>query len=175
MNALIRRLAFGLLAFVMLESPSPAPIVIPALDDRSYSELVEETKGRIPAHTPEWTNYRAGDPGFRLLDFFALFDPPVLEDLLVEDHMRPFWNTLSFEGEEFRGQFAYTWLDAALGVAEDPAAVRSPTWLTDHGANPDWTFSELLAAARVPEPAGFALLIMGAMLLAGRLRRRYAA
>jgi predicted phage baseplate assembly protein len=39
------------------------PIPVPALDDRGYADLVEELQARIPAHTPEWTNVRKGDPG----------------------------------------------------------------------------------------------------------------
>ena len=38
------------------------PIRPPALDDRSFNDLVEELLARIPAHTPEWTT-RVGDPG----------------------------------------------------------------------------------------------------------------
>jgi hypothetical protein len=174
MNTHVDRWLIGLVLFVLLESQSPAPLVPPRLDDRAYDDLVAETVARIPAHTPEWTNHNESDPGFRLLDFFALIDPPVLADLLVEDHMRPFWSTLPIEGEEYRGQFAYLWLDAALTSAEDPAAVRSPTWLTDHGIDPAWTFGELLSAARVPEPASALLLAGGALLLASRLRRRFA-
>ncbi len=44
----------------------------PVLDDRSYGslrgELVEEGAGRIPVHTPEWTNPAASDPGASALD-----------------------------------------------------------------------------------------------------------
>ena len=39
------------------------PLRVPSLDDRSYEDLVEELVARIPAHTPEWTNVRKGDPG----------------------------------------------------------------------------------------------------------------
>ena len=39
------------------------PIPLPALDDRTYDDLVAELLARIPAHTPEWTNPRVGDPG----------------------------------------------------------------------------------------------------------------
>jgi len=172
MNTHVDRWLIGLVLFVLLESQSPAPLVPPRLDDRSYNDLVAETVARIPAHNPEWTNHNESDPGFSLLDFFALIDPPVLEDLLVEDHIRPFWSALPIEGEEYRGQFAYLWLDAALTSAEDPAAVRSPTWLTDHGIDPAWTFTELLTAANVPEPASALLLVGGGLLLASRLRRR---
>ncbi|HEV2842473.1 MAG TPA: putative baseplate assembly protein [Chthoniobacterales bacterium] len=43
----------------------------PALDDRRYEDLVAELVERIPAHTPEWTNPRAGDPGRTLIELFA--------------------------------------------------------------------------------------------------------
>lgn len=44
------------------------PLDIPDLDDRNYDDLVEESAERIPAHTPEWTNPREGDPGVALGD-----------------------------------------------------------------------------------------------------------
>lgn len=76
----------------------------------------------------------------------------MLDDLLVEYHQQPFWSTLPFEGEEYRGQFAYT-------------------WLRDHGIDPNWTFAELLTVARVPEPATAVLLAWGAVLVGRRARR----
>jgi hypothetical protein len=47
------------------------PIRPPALDDRSFDDLVEELLARIPAHTPEWTNPRLGDPGRTIVELFA--------------------------------------------------------------------------------------------------------
>ncbi len=47
------------------------PIRPPALDDRRYEDLVAELLARIPAHTPEWTNPRVGDPGRTLIELFA--------------------------------------------------------------------------------------------------------
>jgi predicted phage baseplate assembly protein len=44
---------------------------LPRLDDRSYNDLVAELVARIPAHTPEWTNPRPGDPGRTLIELFA--------------------------------------------------------------------------------------------------------
>ena len=43
----------------------------PRLDDRTYDDFVEELLARIPAHTPEWTNPRPGDPGRTLIELFA--------------------------------------------------------------------------------------------------------
>ena len=50
------------------------PIRPPALDDRSFNDLVDELVARIPAHTPEWTNPRLGDPGRTLIELFAWLD-----------------------------------------------------------------------------------------------------
>src|SRR5262245_10563777 len=47
------------------------PIRPPALDDRRYEDLVAEAIARIPAHTPEWTDVRVGDPGVTLVELFA--------------------------------------------------------------------------------------------------------
>src|ERR671911_2471353 len=43
----------------------------PRLDDRAYDDLVAEVLARIPAHTPQWTTPRPGDPGRTLIELFA--------------------------------------------------------------------------------------------------------
>jgi predicted phage baseplate assembly protein len=47
------------------------PIQPPLLDDRRFDDLVADMVARIPAHTPEWTNPRPGDPGRTLIELFA--------------------------------------------------------------------------------------------------------
>lgn len=47
------------------------PILPPSLDDRRFDDLVDDLVARIPAHTPEWTNPRLGDPGRTLIELFA--------------------------------------------------------------------------------------------------------
>jgi predicted phage baseplate assembly protein len=47
------------------------PILPPSLDDRRFDDLVEDLIARIPAHTPEWTHPRLGDPGRTLIELFA--------------------------------------------------------------------------------------------------------
>jgi predicted phage baseplate assembly protein len=54
------------------------PIRPPALDDRSFDDLVAELVARIPAHTPEWTQPRAGDPGRTLIELFAWLGDTIL-------------------------------------------------------------------------------------------------
>ena len=65
------------------------PIRPPALDDRSYHDLVEELLARIPAHTPEWTHPRPGDPGRTLIELFAwLTDTLLYRANLIPERQR---------------------------------------------------------------------------------------
>ena len=43
----------------------------PQLDGRTYADLVDELRGRVPVHNPEWTNLNRSDPGVTLLELFA--------------------------------------------------------------------------------------------------------
>jgi hypothetical protein len=54
------------------------PINPPALDDRSFDDLVADLVRRIPAHTPEWTDPREGDPGRTMIDLFAWLGDTIL-------------------------------------------------------------------------------------------------
>src|SRR5688500_6775053 len=47
------------------------PLTVPAIDNRSYQELVDEALARIPVHNPEWTNFNRSDPGVTLVELFA--------------------------------------------------------------------------------------------------------
>ena len=55
-------------------------MVLPApnLDDRTFQDIVDETKRRIPRHTPEWTNHNLSDPGVALIELFAWMSEMVL-------------------------------------------------------------------------------------------------
>ena len=65
------------------------PIRPPALDDRGYDDLVAELLARVPAHTPEWTNPRPGDPGRTVLELFAwLADTILYRANLVPERQR---------------------------------------------------------------------------------------
>jgi predicted phage baseplate assembly protein len=54
------------------------PLIPPALDDRSYDDLVQEMLASIPAHTPEWTSPQPGDPGRTLIELFAWLADTIL-------------------------------------------------------------------------------------------------
>ena len=54
------------------------PLIPPALDDRSYNDLVQDMLASIPAHTPEWTIQQRGDPGRTLIELFAWLADSIL-------------------------------------------------------------------------------------------------
>ncbi len=44
---------------------------IPNLDDRTFSDLVEELRALIPRYAPEWTDHNVSDPGIMLVELFS--------------------------------------------------------------------------------------------------------
>ena len=72
------------------------PLPVPELDDRRFDDLVAELLARIPAHTPEWTNPRAGDPGRTLIELFAFLGDTLLyrANQVPERQRRVFLNLL---------------------------------------------------------------------------------
>jgi predicted phage baseplate assembly protein len=65
------------------------PILPPSLDDRRFDDLIDELIARIPAHTPEWTNPRLGDPGRTLIELFAwLADTLLYRANLIPERQR---------------------------------------------------------------------------------------
>lgn len=46
-------------------------IPLPKLDDRRWSDLVEEGRTLLPLVAPDWTDHNAHDPGITLLELFA--------------------------------------------------------------------------------------------------------
>lgn len=43
----------------------------PILDDRTFQDLVDEAKKRIPHYCKEWTDHNLSDPGITLIELFA--------------------------------------------------------------------------------------------------------
>lgn len=77
------------------------PITLPVIDDRSYQDLVDEALARIPAHTPEWSQPRVGDPGVTLVELFAwLADTVLYRANLIPERQRLAF--LSLVGRQLR-------------------------------------------------------------------------
>ncbi|VAV97425.1 hypothetical protein MNBD_ALPHA04-1379 [hydrothermal vent metagenome] len=54
------------------------PIRPPALDDRSFEDLVSDLLRRVSAHTPDWKSPQQGDPGWTLIELFAWLSDTIL-------------------------------------------------------------------------------------------------
>jgi predicted phage baseplate assembly protein len=44
---------------------------LPRLDDRRWSDLVEDSRALIPLHAPGWTDHNVSDPGITFAELFA--------------------------------------------------------------------------------------------------------
>lgn len=44
---------------------------LPSLDEKSWEEIFEEARARIPRTAPDWTDWNAHDPGITFLELFA--------------------------------------------------------------------------------------------------------
>ena len=95
------------------------PLIPPALDDRSYDDLVQDLLAIIPAHTPEWTNPQPGDPGRTLLELFAWLADTILyrANLIPEKQRIAFLKLL---GQSMQPAAAATGI---LSLALDPTSV----------------------------------------------------
>ena len=47
------------------------PLMVPNLDDRSFTDLVDEALSMLPQYAPKWTNYNPSDPGITLIELLA--------------------------------------------------------------------------------------------------------
>ena len=54
------------------------PLSAPKLDDRTFEELFEQARNRIPFYLPEWTDWNESDPGITLLQLHAWLTETVL-------------------------------------------------------------------------------------------------
>jgi len=68
------------------------PLEVPKHDERTFTQILNETLARIPVHNPEWTNFNSSDPGVTLLQLFAFMS----ESLLYRSSLIPDRNRIKF-------------------------------------------------------------------------------
>lgn len=104
------------------------PLPTPALDDRTFQDIVDEAKRLIPRYCPEWTNHNVSDPGVALIELFAWMSEMVLYRVnQVPDRL--YVHFLNLVGiEPFPPSVAHTdltfWLSAVL---DQPVVVPANT------------------------------------------------
>lgn len=67
-------------------------VPLPNLDDRRWSDLVDEARSVIPFYAPDWTDHNIHDPGITLLELFAWLAEMDIYELnrIPEIHKRKF-------------------------------------------------------------------------------------
>jgi predicted phage baseplate assembly protein len=65
---------------------------VPNLDDRTFQDLVNEARLRIPQICPEWTDHNVSDPGIALIELFAW----MTESLIYRANQVPDKNYVKF-------------------------------------------------------------------------------
>ncbi|MEM8537430.1 MAG: baseplate J/gp47 family protein [Pseudomonadota bacterium] len=102
------------------------------LADLTAEELAEEMVRRIPAHTPEWRNAQAGDPGRTMIDLFAWLG----ETLLYRANLTPrrmrmeFLNLLNLKQRPAQAANGLLALSPKTAQAAVPVTVPVPTRVT---------------------------------------------
>ena len=57
------------------------PLNAPNLDSRTFADLMQEARNRIPRFTTEWTNFNVSDPGITLVELHAWMTETILYEM----------------------------------------------------------------------------------------------
>ena len=70
----------------------PISIPLPNLDDKSFSDLVDEGKRLIPSFAPSWTDHNTSDPGITFIELFAFITEMLLyrANRITDENKRAF-------------------------------------------------------------------------------------
>lgn len=74
------------------------PLPLPNLDDRRWTDLVDEGRAMIPRYAPKWTDHNIHDPGITLMELFAWLTEMTVYRLnrIPERHRRKFLSLIGF-------------------------------------------------------------------------------
>jgi len=99
-------------------------LTAPRLDDRTFQQIVDEIRKRIPLYCPEWTDHNLSDPGITLVELFAWMTELLLYRLnrVPELHYIKF---MEFLGYQLKSPVAAQtwvtfWLSRPFTITVDP-------------------------------------------------------
>lgn len=104
---------------------------LPNLDDRRWSDLVEESRALIPVYGREWTDHNVHDPGITVIELLAYVAEMDLFQLnqIPDTHKRKFLALIGLRPEPPRAAHVVMkfGLDAAMPSLELPAGLAFTT------------------------------------------------
>ena len=108
-------------------------IPLPNLDDRRWTDLVEEGRALIPFYAPDWTDHNIHDPGIMLIELFAwLAEMDLFEvNQITDAFRRKFLALAGIEPEPIRA--AETLLQLELAPSPPPPTPPPPPLILAEG------------------------------------------
>ncbi len=103
------------------------PLEAPKLDTRTFEELVQLARLRIPRYTPEWTDFNESDPGITLVQLFAWLTEMTLYQMnrVSERNYIKFLQLLNMELRPAQPAVAHLTFKAQAGAVVESVRVRS--------------------------------------------------
>lgn len=116
---------------------------IPELDDREYSDIVEDAKKLIPVHSPEWTDHNAHDPGITFLEMLAWLAETYIYQLdwTDETHVRKYLEMMGVRPQPPQSAVAHLAVGLPEGVGTKAKTIPAGQRLhVDDGTGPTHLF-----------------------------------
>lgn len=103
------------------------PLEAPQLDTRTFEELVQLARLRIPRYTPEWTDFNESDPGITLVQLFAWLTEMMLYQMnrVPERNYIKFLKLLNMELRPAQPAVAHLTFTVQAGAAAESVRPRS--------------------------------------------------
>lgn len=137
----------------------------PKLDARRFDDLVAEALRRVPAYTPEWTNYNQSDPGRALIEVNAWLTESLLYQInrVPDQNYVAFLNLLGITQRPARAAVAeLNFALAKLDKVTDPLQVMLPiatqVAVVDPDLDADVVFETVGSATALNAAVGMALV-----------------
>ncbi|MCK7496568.1 MAG: GPW/gp25 family protein [Comamonadaceae bacterium] len=163
------------------------PLPEPTFDSCNCREILAEALARIPAHTPEWTNFNDSDPGITLLQLFAFLTESIIyrANLIPERNRNKFLRLLGVPmqaASPARGLIAFeragaelqvTTLEAGLTLYAGNVPFRTGDGLDVLPVAARLYYKSLLPPARAAEVATLYRQLYASQLAAGETAEYY--
>ena len=124
----------------------------PAVDDRTFADLLQAARLRIPRYCPEWTDFNPSDPGTALVELFAWFTELMLVRLntVPERSHRELLRLVNLQPRPARPAAAHVVLTMTEG--RPPAAVPARARFDVPGPDGALAFEAVAGVDLVPYP-----------------------
>lgn len=118
------------------------PLEPPSLDTRTFEQIFEEARARIPRYAPQWTDFNESDPGITLLQLFSWLTELLLHEMnrVPERNYRKFLQLLGMELRPPQTAIAHLTFTPQAGVETASVPERTQIGAQPPGGGEPLTF-----------------------------------